>query len=188
MRDYFDKHGCDKGGRHGYERVYEPAFAGVRDEPFRLLEIGILRGESLAAWLDYFPRAEIVAIDLFGRVPAKDVPALSHPRVEWHKRDSTKPIDLGHFDFAIDDGLHTFPAQRMTFENFKPRTDVYFIEDVWPLDRMTEAERQHRWIRDKECYSDKEYQKLLYALSDYTVRYHDLRKGYQPDSFIMEVL
>mgnify|MGYP001815917677 FL=1 len=113
MRDYFDKHGCDKGGRHGYERVYEPAFAGVRDEPFRLLEIGILRGESLAAWLDYFPRAEIVAIDLFGRVPAKDVPALSHPRVEWHKHDSTQPIDLGHFDLAIDDGLQTFAAERM---------------------------------------------------------------------------
>jgi len=186
MRKCFDRHGCDKSKRHGYERVYEPIFEPVRDEPLRILEIGILRGESLAAWVDYFPNAEIVGIDTFGRVKPKNIPILNHSRIEWHRHDSTVPIDLGHFDFVIDDGLHRFPTQRMTLENFKPKADKYFIEDIWSFKHMTKRERQHGWLRN-DGYTDKEYQRLTDALSPYDVKYHDLRKGHQPDSFIYEV-
>ena len=186
MRAIFDKHGCDKGERHGYERVYEPLFAPMRDEPLRILEIGILKGASLASWVDYFPNAEIVGIDTFQRVPPKDVPILSHERVSWHKHNSFSPIDIGRFDIIIDDGLHTHTAQRMTFDNFKPHTDLYFIEDVWSLDHMTAQERKHKWLNQKG-YSDIEYRALMDSLEPYDTEFFDLRKGHQPDSFIIGV-
>jgi len=188
MRELFDRHGCDKGKRHSYERVYDPAFEAIRQESLRILEIGIFKGASLAAWIDYFPNATIVGIDTFQRVAKpEDVSILTHPRVEWYAHDSTKPIDIGRFDFVIDDGLHTHTAQRKTFENFMPCVDgAYFIEDVWALDHMTDEEKGHQWLK-RAGYSEKEYQKLLNVLEPYTVEFHDLRAGYQPDSFIIEV-
>jgi len=190
MRKCFDRHGCDKGIRHGYERVYEPAFKDIRNEPIRLLEIGILRGASLAAWLDYFPNATIFGIDTFDRVPSVDVPILQHSRVDWYPHDSTEPLDLApanmwdHFDIIIDDGLHTHTAQRQTFENFMPYADRYFIEDVWAFDHMTPEQKQHKWLK-RGGYSEQEYGKLLTVLKPYTTEFHDQRAGHQPDSFII---
>ena len=188
MRACFDKHSCDKGRRHGYERVYEPAFEDLRQEPLRILEVGIFRGASLAAWVDYFPNAAIVGIDTFQRVAKpEDVSILTHPRVEWYTHDSTKPINIGRFDFVIDDGLHTHTAQRKTFENLMPYVDnTYFIEDVWALDHMTAAEKGHEWLK-RGGYSDEGYQELLSTLKSYDVKFHDLRAGHQSDSFIIEV-
>jgi hypothetical protein len=37
LRQIFDKHGCDKGKRHGYEKVYEPALSPMREQPITLL-------------------------------------------------------------------------------------------------------------------------------------------------------
>jgi hypothetical protein len=187
LRETFDRCGCDKGSRHGYERVYEPFFEPIRNEPFRILEIGILRGESLKAWTEYFPNARIVGLDTFERVPEKDIPILEHPRVSWLKHDSTKPLDLGHFDVVIDDGLHEFAAQRKTFENFFPQCGTYFIEDVWPLDQMNRKQLGHPWIYGKGTYSREEYCRLMDAIEPYNVKFHDLREGRQPDSFIYQI-
>ena len=188
LRDCFDNNGCDKGYRHGYERVYEPAFRDLRQEPLRLLEIGIYKGASLAAWIDYFPNATVVGIDTFQRVKPKDIPILNHTRVEWHRHDSTTPLDLGHFDIIIDDGLHTHVSQRKTFDNLMPSASMYFIEDVWPYDRMDEKQMQHPWISAgplRGQYSDADYQHLLRSVAPYSPEFHDLRKGHNPDSFII---
>ncbi len=185
LRECFDRHGCDKGSRHGYERVYEPAFRDIREEPLRILEIGILHGASLAAWVDYFPNAEVFGIDTFGRVSPADIPILKHPRVEWRQHDSTEPADFGQFDFIIDDGLHTHTSQRKTFDNFMPYAGTYFIEDVWALSHMSDEEKQHKWLRRKG-YSEAEYSLLFRSLSPYKLEFHDMRKGHQPDSFIIQ--
>ena len=184
LRQCFDRPGCDKGKLHGYERVYEPAFESIRHHSLRILEIGIFKGASLAAWLDYFTKATIVGIDTFQRIKPEDIPILNHPRVEWHQHDSMKLIDIGLFDIVIDDGLHTHTAQRKTFECLMPYADKYFIEDVWALDHMTAAQREHKWL-ERNGYSHEEYQKLLKALELYDVEFHDLRAGHQPDSFII---
>lgn len=187
MRDCFDRHGCDKGRLHGYERVYELAFKDLRQESLRILEVGIFKGASLAVWVDYFPNATVVGIDTFQRISPEDIPILNHPRVQWHQHDSMRPLDIGRFDIVIDDGLHTHTAQRKTFENLMLCVDgTYFIEDVWALDYMTAAERDHKWLK-RDGYSDVEYQKLLNALKPYSVEFYDLRVGHQPDSFIIGV-
>lgn len=134
LRELFDKHLCDKGSSHGYERVYEPLFEPLRDKPIRLLEIGVLRGASIKVWLEYFPKAHIIAVDTFMRVPVEDVTALLNNRVSWYRCDSTQTRpNIDPVDIIIDDGFHTPEAQLATFNNYYPLlkdTGFYFIEDA----------------------------------------------------------
>lgn len=161
LRACFDRHNCDKGWRHAYERFYEPLLAPLRDRPLTLLEIGIYRGASIAAWLDYLPNAEILAVDTFQRVAPEGVPILRHPRVRWWKLDSTRKAPSGiAADLVIDDGSHLPAAQRATLRRFWPllrEGGRYAIEDA-PNLRLPEA------------------------------RAHDLRVGGNSDSFIVELV
>ena len=197
--ELFDKYKCDKGSlKHRYERVYEPALETLREQPFNMLEIGIFKGNSTEAWVEYCPHVNIVGVDIFTRVEMKDVPILNHPRVYGCKCNSiqgpNKEFDRlaeNGFDVIIDDGLHTHRAQWRTFENFIPYLNeggTYFIEDVWAYDRMDNTEKQHPWLtRHAPDFSEVEYQKLLNVISPYEVIYHDLRKDYDPDTFILEI-
>jgi hypothetical protein len=198
LRQLFDKHGCDKGSKkHRYDRVYEPAFK--KFNPFTLLEIGIFQGHSVAATVEFVPDCKIIGLDTFQRVQPEDIPALKLPNVRWIKRSSLdKPsiefealVPERGFDIIIDDGLHTHDAQRITFENYFPylhKDGVYFIEDVWPFDIMTETEKAHSWLqKHPEDWSNVKYQQLLQTISPYKVKQHDLRHGYDPDTFILEI-
>jgi len=150
MRELFDKHGCDKGLKHGYELVYERDFEKLRQLPINILEIGILHGDSLEVWLEYFPNATIYAVDTFERVAPEDIPILENPRIIWEKCDSTSSeaknlwCDI-KFDIIIDDGRHTSTHNRLTFLNFYDKLKVggaYYVEDViqhnivTPIDRL----------------------------------------------------
>jgi hypothetical protein len=142
----FRKHGCDKGDRHGYERVYEPILAPVREQPITLLEIGVYKGASLNAWLEYLPNATLIAVDTFERVPPQGVSILAHPRVRWFQCDSTvEAPDVGQVDFIIDDGCHDPEAQLATLRNFLPLLKPggrYFVEDAPTL------KVQGAWVHD----------------------------------------
>jgi len=198
--ELFDQYGCDKGSsKHRYDRVYAPVLDKIRDEEFHMLEIGIFKGNSTEAFVEYCPEGYFVGVDIFTRVSMKDVKILSHPRVIGCKCDSVsgpddffKSIAGTGFDIIIDDGLHTHEAQYKTFTNFMPyllRGGSYFIEDVWAYDRMTEQEKQHPWLkRHGGAFSEEEYQKLLDVIKPYEVIYHDLRDGYDPDTFILEII
>jgi hypothetical protein len=195
----YNKYKCDKGSlKHRYDRVYEPVLDNLRQQrEFDLLEIGILRGNSIEAILEFAPQTKVVGVDTFQRIKPTDVPILKHPNVSWLRSDSTESVSgygvvAGRrFDIIIDDGAHTHDAQRKTFENFIPylkEDGVYFIEDVWPFDMMTKEEKQHPWLKKHpNDWTDKKYQQLLETLKPYNVLFHDLRKGFEPDSFIIEV-
>lgn len=179
LLECFDKNGCDRGSlRHRYDRVYE----GI--QPKRILEIGVLQGAGIAAWLDYC-NAEIVCVDLFER--CEPAASLNHPRVTWHKADSRTVELSGEFDLIIDDGAHDPESQRLTFENLFPLcTGQYFIEDVWALDRMNKRQRGHYWIQRPKFAMDK-YRELLDTVLAFNLIGHDLRKGYAPDSYLFEI-
>lgn len=135
LRECFDKHGCDKGTkRHRYDVFYEPVFSAHRYRPVRILEIGIFSGASLAAWLDYFPLAEVIGVDTFERIPPEHIPILRHSRVSWFKADSTQFVpDISAVDFIIDDGSHKVAAQVATmflYRSVLKHSGSYFIEDV----------------------------------------------------------
>lgn len=57
------KYGTDKGSlKHNYMPFYEKH---LPKNPKKILEIGVLKGASLAMWSEYFPEAIIHGLDLF---------------------------------------------------------------------------------------------------------------------------
>lgn len=65
----------DKHTVHAYMDTYESKFAPRRFTAKRVLEIGINHGGSLRMWHDYFPNAEIYAIDI---LPDSQIKGLFH--------------------------------------------------------------------------------------------------------------
>lgn len=198
----FNKYGCDKSSKHHYDNIYHPQLMHLRDKPIKLLEVGIFRGESLQAWLDYFPNAEIFGIDVFTRVDPKQIAVLQNPRVKWFKMDSTSHgvtealrAFVGEdikFDVIVDDGLHTPRANADTFSNLIPLLaddGKYFIEDVWPLHIMRKHEWDHHWLHSHpDNYNKEEMRYFLNTLDPYTYVEFDLReRSGQPDSYIIKV-
>lgn len=125
---------------HWYTPHYERHFAAMRDEPVRVLEIGVggyedeLGGGSLKMWKRYFHRGLIVGMDIY------DKTALSEPRLTVVVGDQNNPGDLiavakeyGPFDIIIDDGSHYAQHIRTSFDTlFGHLNDggVYVIEDL----------------------------------------------------------
>jgi hypothetical protein len=131
LREIFDKHQTDKGSlMHCYDGMYAEVFMRV-PVVNRLLEVGILKGQSLTSWQEVFPNAFVVGTDIKIRediVPA----AASIPKVI---ADSMSPSVAGlvgsGYNVIIDDGDHRPEAQWATFQNLaKCWTHAYVIEDI----------------------------------------------------------
>lgn len=119
---------------HGYSEFYHKEFGPIRDEPVKLLEIGIWKGASLRMWLGYFGFGEIVGLDI------NECETTPDPRLTVLQGDQTdkarlREIGLEHgpFDIVIDDGGHTMDMQQTSlgvlFSFVKPG-GVYIIEDL----------------------------------------------------------
>jgi hypothetical protein len=141
-----DVHKTDKGGGHGYTKVYRQFLRPYKFRPLRLLEIGVGGkgptdgGASLRMWKDYFPFGKIYALDLFDKSP------LEESRIRIFQGDQADPEALrrvtdesGDLDIIIDDGSHCNDHVIQTFELLFPRLKVdglYFVEDAqtayWP--------------------------------------------------------
>jgi len=208
LKALFDKHGSDKGD-HGYHIVYEEEFAKRRNDEINILEVGVWMGNSIAAMLEYFPKATIYGIDIFTRVKPELVKPLQNSRVHWLQCDSTDPQSLQlikkhwgdvAFDFIIDDGAHTPDANARTFRNMVQRLSkegTYWIEDVWPIDKLTDEEMGSiGWFRKKPgVYTREEFAKFKDALDGWKVEEYDLRlaragqasRKHLDDSYIYEV-
>ena len=201
LKEIFEKYNCDKAG-HLYHEVYQPHFEDIKDKPLKILEVGIFKGVSMDSWRDYLPNATIYGLDIFTRLSPDQIPALKKDRIEWAFCDSTgndvsqtivkKWGEEIKFDVIIDDGLHTPIANAKTFENLIPFLDdsgVFFIEDVWPLDIMTQDEWNHSWMkRNKDKYNMQAWNVFENSISSYKVTQHDLRKASNiPDSYIYEI-
>jgi hypothetical protein len=196
----FEKNKCDK-KEHMYYKVYEPYLESKREESLKILEVGIFKGASIDSWHDYLPNAELYGIDIFTRLKPEEVPALKKDRVFWINGDSMNSSiqdkiknEWGDvkFDVIIDDGLHTPEANAKTFKNlvsFLKDDGVFYIEDVWPLDIMTQEQWNHVWMRKNPTkYNSDKWKLFESSLNGYNVTQHDLRKESNiPDSYIYEI-
>lgn len=201
LKDLFNKYGCDKAKKHSYHLIYEPLFEPIRNNTINLLEVGVFKGDSIRAWLDYFPNATIYGIDIFTRVNPEDVDILQHPRVKWMKCDSTaegvraqikEEWPRIRFDIIIDDGLHTPEANAKTLDNLAPllkKNGMYFVEDVWPFDIMASDEWEHPWLTARtDVYNMIKWNIFAKQLDRYQVERYDNRKvSGEPDSYIIKV-
>ena len=204
LREMFDKHGSDKGSKkHKYDRCYEEFFEPVRNDEVNLLEIGCFKGDSTAAFREYFPNGNIYTIDIFERHTAESIDVLKQDRVHWLKHDTmhaglphairkTWGLDI-QFDFIIDDGAHWPIANRLTFENcfdFLKEGGSYFIEDVWMLGGEAKSNQvvNNNWVKRRpDRYEVTEHFRLMDSIRERgDVDHYDFTTGY-PDGYILRI-
>jgi hypothetical protein len=130
------------GKPHDYARHYDKLFTPLRDQPVKLLEIGVGGGEGIRMRLEYFPNAKVFGVDnQHDTNPWDTVGAKTHPRYTFSNGDQCDPdfwnvfIRLlgGDFGIIVDDGLHSNISVITTFnalwQHVKPG-GFYAIEDL----------------------------------------------------------
>jgi cephalosporin hydroxylase len=131
-------HGTNKAKRSSKRppltETYEPYLQARRDEPLRIVEFGIENGGSLRMWRDYFPRAQIVGVDI-----VKNKAQWASERIEVVIGDQKDPkvlarvVEGGALDVVIDDGSHRAEDQQLTLLQVWPHlapSGIYIVEDV----------------------------------------------------------
>ncbi|MGI8677843.1 MAG: class I SAM-dependent methyltransferase [Jatrophihabitans sp.] len=137
----------DKWGTHRYTPHYQRHLESLRDEPVRLLEIGIGGygrhedgGASLRMWKHFFPNGQIVGLDI------EDKSFVAEERIRVYQGDQSDPgllmrinEESGPFDIIVDDGSHRVFHVLPSFETLFPllaENGIYVIEDAqssyWP--------------------------------------------------------
>lgn len=130
------KYGTDKDSRHhDFLRFYERRLKGYREQPFTLVEVGVYRGGSVRMWAEYFPKAQIVGLDV-----NPDCKALSGGNIHIGIGDASR-IDFifeiinefGRPLIVIDDGSHRWDHQITTLQLLFPLLvpgGAYVVEDL----------------------------------------------------------
>lgn len=147
------RHKSDKGdGWHNYTLVYDELFKGRRHEELRVFELGVgtnnvkinsnmgpsgRPGASLYGWEEYFPKSSIYGADIDKSI------LFNSGRILTFYCDQTDPSCISElwaqpelslpFDLIVEDGLHTFEANKCFLEHsiHKLRENGYYIvEDI----------------------------------------------------------
>jgi hypothetical protein len=121
-------------GEHSYGEAYHAVFRLYRYKATRLLEIGLLSGDSILAWRCFFPFGRTIGIDIDPKHH------LAGKRTRIYQADQGSASDLAAlcereptFDIIIDDGSHFNRHQIFSFRQLFPHLrdgGIYIIEDV----------------------------------------------------------
>lgn len=154
LRKLANKHRSDKGdiyfNAHCYADIYEAMLSDRRNEPLRVLEMGLLRHDvqarnpggpyddapSLAMWSEFLPNSKIWGFDIadFSAVPLFHNVTIVRGDM-GSEEDLSRLIEAagGGFDIIIDDGSHASHHQQIPlgflFAHLNPG-GLYFIEDL----------------------------------------------------------
>ena len=118
------KHGSDKVDGHHYGAFYNGLMEQFENP--KILEIGVLNGQSLRAWRELFPKSDITGIDIvewYGKDPS----------IEFVKADIKKVKLEDKYDIIIDDSSHDLRESLFIITNFTKNlaeNGVMVIEDV----------------------------------------------------------
>jgi cephalosporin hydroxylase len=117
-----------------YIDIYDRLFVQFRRQPVQVLEIGVLRGGSLAMWSRYFHADSIiVGLDRDSRCKT---PNIVNVRLEFGDQADKGILErikkkYKYFDIVIDDGGHFWRQQSASFENLYECTrSLYIVEDT----------------------------------------------------------
>lgn len=139
LTEIFDKYRTDKGSighgaeAHNYGLIYEQYFEHLRKQSPIVLEIGILKGNSLRSWRDYFENGTIYGVD------NKIQSLFKEQGLQTFFGDQSKPETIlelfpdTFFDIIIDDGSHESDHQQKTFDvlfSSIKSGGYYVIEDI----------------------------------------------------------
>ena len=134
------------GPRLFFTPIYDMFFSPMRDRAISVLEIGIGGGQSLPMWRQYFPKAQIHALDIV-KYGDPRLPGVALHQVDQTDRNQLKAVgvDFGPFDIIIDDGGHMMQQQQVSLGTLFPYLQpggYYFVEDLhtsfWPFNSYTD--------------------------------------------------
>jgi hypothetical protein len=160
----------------GYLKEYDPIFEPYVQKKITLLELGILKGESLLLWRDYFPFGVIAGIDI--KLPRDFDPG---ERIHIFEGSQADPQFLSNvankvapdgFDIIIDDASHigelTKTAFWHLFDNHLKPNGLYVIEDWgtgywsdWPDGKKLNLESytQQKFQRDLVSFAQQKFRR-----------------------------
>ncbi len=146
LRDIGLRYGSGKISGHDYCPTYERILGPLRDQPATLCELGVLHGESIAMWLEYGPKWQVIGVDAGEITPCPDqsrqaelTRALTSSRFTYfqcavHESQAANLLRPECCDVLIDDASHDPEQVWAAFQSFwqavKPH-GYYVIEDVW---------------------------------------------------------
>lgn len=127
---------CKKAStHHDYLHFFEELVGHLRERDCKILELGVLRGESCRMWLEAFSKAQIVAVDM-NLLNCK----VSDPRLTLVAANAAAPGVLeaiarqhGPFDFIVDDCSHTVDVTKPCLDLFPAHVKpggFLFVEDI----------------------------------------------------------
>ena len=136
-----EKYNCDKCDVHHthkgetYFDVYEKYFSRLRNSEITFLELGVRDGASVLTWLEYFPKAKIVGIDIQPECKSFTNERLSVEIGSQGDPEFMKSIcdKYGPFDIVLDDASHINTLSIKSFELTVPYLKAggyYIIEDL----------------------------------------------------------
>jgi hypothetical protein len=133
-------YGSDKAELHGYTEVYERYFQNIKNKSIEILEIGIGGGDnnesgggSLRLWKRYFPKAQIVGIDIFDKTFFEEKRIKTYIGNQSDTYFLTELTTNHCFEIVIDDGSHMSKDVITSFLHLfplMPSKSLYIIEDV----------------------------------------------------------
>jgi len=136
IHNIFCNRGTDK-AFHAYAPVYSIIDPGIKS----MIEIGVFRGQSIAAWTDIFTKARVYGIDVSVNTSSMPYPVYDtsmFPMVKLIQADATRfnyNLLNDTFDLVVDDGSHHLEHQIDTWKRLWLLLNpggYYIIEDVLP--------------------------------------------------------
>lgn len=125
----------DKETAHSYMELYKPLLDPYRNTTGNILELGVLEGASIEIWLDWFPSAQIIGVDILPK-------PFDHSRYQHIMGDFNDPgllhfIKQNKYEIIIDDASHLPPDQRKTCEEllgYVNKGGLLIIEDFYDVE------------------------------------------------------
>jgi hypothetical protein len=137
-----NSYGTDKASHlHNYCEKYEKYLPFKRYDELKIMEIGVLRAESLRTWKDYFYQSQIIGIDILPECEKYEKDRISIEIGSQVDGSFLNEVSEKHgpFDMILDDGSHMSSHQIYSFEHLFDSVKsggVYIVEDVftsyWP--------------------------------------------------------
>lgn len=128
--------GTDKSSMiHDYLNKYEKYFPFKRTDEIKILEIGVLGGQSVKTWKTYFTNSQITSIDINPDCKKYEENGIS---IEIGNQTDESFLDYiakkyGPFDIILDDGSHinshVIKSFKFLFQHLKSK-GIYVVEDA----------------------------------------------------------
>jgi hypothetical protein len=141
--------------RHNYTPYYYALLSPYRESIKDILEIGVgfpgkpgsnvmehvanlgyKKGGSLYMWREFFPKAQIVGLDIHPEAMFTDESIQTFLSNQTDEETIQRNLAGKQFDFIIDDGSHNLHDQQKSFDILFPflrKDGIYIIEDMLPL-------------------------------------------------------